>query len=177
MDLTGTTMTSTQESGNEVALLTSAIGRAPTLRNILDFERMLTEQPNAIKNADDRTFHHFAPGMYSRELHIPAGQVLTGKMHRHAHMNFLMEGEITVWVNGGMRRLCAPYAFVSQPYTKRVGYAHTDVIWVTVHATNETDLAKIEAEVIVPQDEVERMALEFEAGYERVMIPLEGEKS
>lgn len=133
------------------AAVCEALGSgAPTRAQILDFERLLAEQPGA--TADLPVFHHFAPGVYSRELHIPAGTVLTGKTHAHAHMNFLMAGEITVWVDGRMRRLAAPYAFVSQPGTKRVGYAHTDTIWVTVHATEETDLARIEAEVIAPPE-------------------------
>lgn len=131
--------------------ITAAIGgSAPTRAQILDFERLLTEQPNAVTELP--TFHHFAPGVYSRELHIPAGMTLTGKTHRHAHMNFLMAGDITVWIDGGMRRIQAPMAFVSQPGTKRVGYAHTDVIWVTVHPTEETDLARIEAEMIAPPE-------------------------
>ena len=130
-----------------VEAVTGAIGSAaPTRAQILDFERLLAEQPGAVTELP--TFHHFAPGVYSRELHIPAGYVLTGKTHRHAHMNFLMAGDITVWIDGAMQRIQAPKAFVSQPGTKRIGYAHSDVIWVTVHPTQETDLAKIEAEVI-----------------------------
>lgn len=131
--------------------VTAAIGgSAPTRAQILDFERHLAELPNAVFELP--TFHHFAPGVYSRELHIPAGMTLTGKTHRHAHMNFLMAGDITVWIDGAMKRIQAPKAFVSQPGTKRVGYAHTDVIWVTVHPTDETDLDKIEADVIAPPD-------------------------
>ena len=38
----------------------------------------------------------------------------------------------------------------SLPGTKRAVYAHPDVVWTTIHLTNETDLDKIEAEVIAP---------------------------
>ena len=47
-----------------------------------------------------------------------------------------------------MKRIIAPYTFVSRPGTKRVGLAHADTVWVTIHATEETDLEKIEEEVI-----------------------------
>lgn len=131
--------------------VTAAIGgSAPTRAQILDFERHLAELPNAVFELP--TFHHFAPGLYAREVKIPAGFVLTGKTHRFAQLNVLAAGEITVWIDGGMRRIAAPHTFVSQPGTKRVGYAHTDVTWITFHATQETDLDKIEAEVIAPPE-------------------------
>ena len=37
---------------------------------------------------------------------------------------------------------------VSEPGTKRAVVAETDAVWTTIHLTNETDLAKIESEVI-----------------------------
>jgi hypothetical protein len=37
---------------------------------------------------------------------------------------------------------------VSEPGTKRAVYAETDVVWTTIHPTEETDLEKIEEEVI-----------------------------
>lgn len=92
--------------------------------------------------------HIFAPGVYAREMTIPAGTILTGKIHATEHINILSQGDISVLTEEGMKRLQAPFSFVSKPGTKRVGYAHTDVVWTTIHVTNETDLDKIEAEVI-----------------------------
>ena len=42
----------------------------------------------------------------------------------------------------------APYHGITYPGTKRVIYTHTDCLFVTVHVTNETDLEKIEEEMI-----------------------------
>lgn len=95
--------------------------------------------------------HYFADGLYGREITIPAGTVLTGKMHKQAHLNFLMRGEITVWTDQGMKRLIGPCVVVSQPGCKRAGYAHTDTVWITVHASHETDLLALEAELIEPE--------------------------
>jgi hypothetical protein len=92
--------------------------------------------------------HHFAAGLYARELRIPAGTLLTGKVHKTEHLNILSAGTITVWTEEGMRTLSAPFTLVSQPGTKRVGYAHSDCVWTTVHATDETDLERLEAELV-----------------------------
>lgn len=122
--------------------------RKPSLETIQSFERQL----RALPQIDIETTHHFADGLYGREILIPAGTVLTGKIHRGEHLNFLMKGDITVWTDDGMKRLKAPAIIKSSPGTKRVGYAHEDTIWVTVHASRETDLEKLEAELIVPED-------------------------
>jgi hypothetical protein len=33
------------------------------------------------------TRHHFAPGQYAREIELPNGKVVVGKIHKHAHVN------------------------------------------------------------------------------------------
>lgn len=129
-------------------LTTIDLPNKPTLEQIQRFERVLAEAPQA----EHFTGHYFADGVYGRALLIQAGTALTGKMHRQRHLNFLMQGTIRVWTEEGMKTLEAPQIIVSEPGTKRVGYAITDVIWVTVHATDKTDLDEIEAEVIIPED-------------------------
>lgn len=105
--------------------------------------------------------HHFAKGVYARELHIPKGAVIVGKIHRHAHLNFLMKGEISVLTEHGVRRLTAPAVITSASGIKRAGFAHEDTVWVTVHATEETDLETIEAQMICKTfEEFERLVHE-----------------
>lgn len=99
--------------------------------------------------------HYFAHGIYGRDLFIPAGAVLTGKLHRHSTLNLLIQGEIIVTTPQGMKRLSAPAVFVSPPMTKKAGFAVTDVRWVNVHATRMTDLAAIEQKFIVPEAPME----------------------
>lgn len=94
--------------------------------------------------------HHFASGLYAREITIRAGTLLTGKIHRTEHLNIVSQGRIIVWTEDGMKEVSAPFTMVSRPGTKRVGYALEDTVWITIHATTETDLAKLEAELIAP---------------------------
>lgn len=100
----------------------------------------------------EEVLHHFAAGIYMRELRIPKGAILTGKIHRHAHMNFLIQGDISVLTEHGVVRLTAPATIMSQPGIKRAGYAHEDTIWITVHENpdDEHDLEKLEARYIAP---------------------------
>lgn len=102
--------------------------------------------------------HHFAPGLYAREILIPAGTVIIGKIHRHAHVNTISAGRVLVATEFGTEEFKAPHTFVSKPGTKRAVVALEDAIWTTYHPTEETDLAKIEEHVIAPTYE----ALELE---------------
>ena len=94
--------------------------------------------------------HVFAPGVYGRQIFIPAGTLVVGKIHRHAHLNFLIQGTVSVATEEGPVQYHAPLMMVSKAGTKRVVYTHEDTIWATVHLTEQTDLEKIEEEIIVP---------------------------
>jgi uncharacterized protein (UPF0548 family) len=96
--------------------------------------------------------HHFAEGVYGRELFIPKDTILTGKIHKHSQLNVLMSGDISVLTEDGIKRVKPPFSIVSPPGTKRIAYAHEDSVWLTVHGTHEKDLEKIESHFIAQND-------------------------
>lgn len=96
--------------------------------------------------------HYFSQGVYAREITIPAGAMLTGKIHKFQQLNILSSGEISVMTDEGMKTVKAPFTIVSPPGTKRIAYAHTECVWTTIHGTNETDLDKIEEHYIAQTD-------------------------
>jgi hypothetical protein len=98
--------------------------------------------------------HYFSPGVYARELLIPANTILTGKIHKYPHLCIMSAGDMSVLLDDGIKRVQAPFTTISPAGTKRIAYAHADTIWTTIHATDETDLDKIEA-LFVAQDEAE----------------------
>lgn len=91
--------------------------------------------------------HGFAEGVYVREMTIPVGTVIVGKIHRREHFSFLMRGDISVLTEEGLERMQAPRIMRNPPGTKRIGYAHSDVQWVNVHPAETTDLDEIEHQV------------------------------
>lgn len=128
----------------------------PAIANVYNKETVRSEilayqdKLASLPQIDCALQHHFAPGSYAREILLPADSYVIGKIHRHAHINVISQGECYVLTEEGIKHLMAPLTFISLPETKRVVYAVTDVVWTTVHATNETDLAKIEDYVISP---------------------------
>jgi hypothetical protein len=99
--------------------------------------------------------HHFAEGVYGRELFIPADTIVIGKRHRHSTLNIVLSGSISIYMGPGVptKRIDAPAMFVSPPGSKKLGYTHSDTVFVNVHPASGTDLGQIENEVIIPEDE------------------------
>lgn len=92
--------------------------------------------------------HRFAPGAYAREMFVPKGSVVIGKIHKHAHLNFVMKGKALILTEDGPMMIEAPFTLVSKAGTKRLAVAIEDLVWTTVHVTEETDLERIEEQVI-----------------------------
>jgi hypothetical protein len=88
--------------------------------------------------------HRQTPRLYSREIHIPAGTLLTSAVHKTEHQFVISQGRIAVMSeNEGKVIYEAPHTGVTLPGTRRVLHAETDTIWITFHATEETDIATI----------------------------------
>lgn len=122
------------------------------INSIRRAETAMLESPNAV-TLEDQTFHHFAHEVYGRELRIPAGVAVIGKMHKHSTLNILAGGKLAVTTPDGPKVLEAPAIFVSPAGCKKLGIAITDCVFVTAHATSETDPEKIVEEMTVPRDE------------------------
>jgi len=83
---------------------------------------------------------HHAPGFYGRSVTIPAGTVLVGLAHKTAHLNVCV-GDISVRTERGIERLQGIHLVPSEAGTRRVGFAHSDTVWICIHdnPTGETD--------------------------------------
>jgi hypothetical protein len=101
--------------------------------------------------ADCEVVHHFADGLYARELQIPAGVALVGALHRTNHVFTVSQGECYAVTHEGKEHIVAPHTGQTHPGMKRVIYAVTDTVWTTYHPTNETDVDKIAQEILEPE--------------------------
>ncbi len=141
---------------SELATIHGAIERmshGASRAQILDFQALMQAEFTDPWEQDFPVTHTFAPGLYARQMTIPKGGIIIGKIHRHAHVNTISKGRVWVVTEFGKDEIVGPVTFVSQPGTKRVVVAQEETIWTTYHPTEETDLAKIEEQVIAPSYE------------------------
>jgi quercetin dioxygenase-like cupin family protein len=126
--------------------MSNALEARNKIHRLEDFLLSMPEDEKV--DIDAMTFHHFAPGVYAREMKIPKGVVVTGKIHKTTHLSIVSQGKISIATEEGNKIIEAPAIFVTKPGTKRAAYALEDTTFITIHVTEETDLDKIEQLVI-----------------------------
>ena len=131
----------------------SALERLPIRDKVFFVETVIKEHPLALSAADFPVFHHFSPGRYRRELRVPKGIIIIGKIHKYACRNSLEEGDMSVLVGDKILRITAPYMSDSPAGTKRIAYTHEDSIWITTHKTTETDIEKLERDLTAESEQ------------------------
>lgn len=131
---------------NEVALLMQ--GRM-TPEKFERLELALAKLP-PMPPANQLTRHYWAPGVYVRELFIPAGVCLTGKIHLHENISMVL-GDITVATSEGMKRVTGYQVVTAPAGVKRAAITHADTWWTNIHPNpdNERDLVKLAARYVV----------------------------
>lgn len=92
--------------------------------------------------------HSFGDGMYVRQIVMPAGQLIVSKIHKQNHPYFILTGDVSILTEDGVVRIDKPYYGMTKAGTKRILYTHKETTWITVQHTHETDLTKIEDEVM-----------------------------
>lgn len=101
------------------------------------------------------TTHKFTDGMYIREIIMPAGSLITSKIHKTEHPYTISLGRVAVSIDGNdWQEIEAPYTGITQPGTRRVLYILEDCVWTTYHRIDEmkssfNDLTESEIEGIV----------------------------
>ncbi|WGT64799.1 hypothetical protein [Variovorax paradoxus] len=101
--------------------------------------------------------HHFGGGVYAKEAHVAAGQILVQHMHEHAHLSILAAGTVEVLVDG-MRSVVAGPACLTIEAGKHHGIrALTDAVWFCIHATACTDPSQVDEVLIAPDSRMPAM--------------------
>lgn len=126
-------------------------------KRLLDFE----QQPCPV-------FHHFSPGVYVREVNLPAGILAIGHYQKREHLNIFLKGRVTMLNDdGSVSELKAPMIFTGKP-GRKMGYVHEDIVWLNVYPTEETDIKKLE-ETYIDKSEISLEHIEKNKGLPRLI--------
>lgn len=99
------------------------------------------------------TNHYFGPGIYMREVIMPAGAVVVGHKHTGESMNDFVRGKMLIFEDDGQtREISAPMVFTNQA-GRKAAYIIEEVVWRNIYATTETDLEKLEQMYIEKSDQ------------------------
>jgi len=126
------------------------VGTEPVTRSqLLEFQGMVSKMPNQI-DPEAITTHHFAPGVYGRQMDLPKGSLIVGKLHKHSFLNILTKGVVGISSEFGREIVSAPSTWVSEAGIKRTMFAIEDVQMIGIHPneSDTRDMEKIERFVI-----------------------------
>lgn len=101
--------------------------------------------------------HHFAPGIYVREIWMPAGAIILGHEHLTDHLNVVVSGKCMVRAEGAVRIISAgpsPVTFRSGASVRKALFILEDTTWMTVHENlnNQRDIPALENRLIRKSD-------------------------
>jgi len=122
-----------------------------TVNNNINSITSLVSHMKQLPQLEAPVKHHFSKGVYAREMHMPKGMLLVGKIHKTRHLNIISQGKCIVVTATRRLEVEAPYTFESYEGEQKVGYMLSDVVWTSIHLTESTDLAVIEKECIAEE--------------------------
>lgn len=117
-----------------------ALAKRATLRAKVE---RLEEEMQALPQVDCPVRHFFAPGLFAREITIPAGATLVGAVHRTENLAVLSKGRLLLATEAGPVEIAAPHILTVKPGDKNSATALEESVWTNFHSnpTNETDIA------------------------------------
>jgi hypothetical protein len=108
--------------------------------NLNELESLMLKE----KQVDCPVIHRFSPGIYIREVFIPADTFAIGHKQKTEHLNVFLTGKVTMLnEDGSTTELIAPMIFTGQP-GRKCGYISEDTVWLNIYNTEEKDVQKLE---------------------------------
>jgi quercetin dioxygenase-like cupin family protein len=96
------------------------------------------------------TVHHFSDGLYAKEMHISKGYAAISHKHTYSHLSILSSGKVIVKTDDFENEFIAPACIEIKAGVNHMIVALEDATWFCVHATDETDVSKVD-EVLIQE--------------------------
>jgi hypothetical protein len=146
----------------QITKLNNSIEAVKSRENIMAVQHKIEELVSSGKyksGVEDRKLTHYFTEidndynccLYGREMFMPKGTLVVGKIHKRQGLNFLMQGKVYVATEFGKQWYTAPCIIKGEANVKRVVFAVEDSIFVNVHLTGytgEENLDKVEEDIV-----------------------------
>lgn len=101
---------------------------------------------------DPGIVHNFSDGLYAKQMTIPKGYVAGQHAHTFSHLSILAKGKVIVKTDTTEQIYEAPACIEIRKNVNHMITALDDSVWFCVHATDETDVDRID-EVLIQKGE------------------------
>lgn len=127
------------------------LGFQTTLKNMIDNGEMRSVEDQCTLRHLFASTDHSNLHLYGRQIFLPKGSWIVGKLHKHPCLNFVMKGRVICVTEHERKEIVGPCSFVGEPGVKRALWILEDTVWATVNLTKysgEENLDLIENELI-----------------------------
>lgn len=98
------------------------------------------------------TVHHFSSGLYAKQMHLPKDYFAVSHAHNYDHLSILAKGKVIVKTdNDNGVEYTAPVCIEIKKGLHHSITALEDAVWFCIHATDETDVDKVD-EVLIKKE-------------------------
>lgn len=124
--------------------------------------------------------HFFSDGIYVRQITMPGGAFVKGKVHKTKHLNVVIRGKVLMLDSDGTINVIHatkhPVTFESEAGVSKLLYIHEETVWQTIHTNeeNEEDVTLLEDQLVESYDELDEALMLEEMETFRKLI--EGEE-
>lgn len=115
------------------------------LATLADLPKLLATLYTGKQMYEPKVVHHFSDGVCVREMHVTAGTLVVGAIHKTNHITMLIKGSMQLRIGDESRLIEAPYTFEALAGTRKLGLAYTDCVVSNIMPTTLTNIEDIEA--------------------------------
>lgn len=91
------------------------------------------------------THHHFSEGVYAKQMFLPKDAIACTHKHNYDHLSILAQGKVIVLFDDDkFETYTAPACITIKKDMNHAIRALEDSVWFCVHATEETDVNKVD---------------------------------
>lgn len=95
------------------------------------------------------------PGIYIRELTMPANSLVFSKVHITEHPYVITRGVVSVYDGKTVNTFTAPHKGITKSGTKRLLYVHEETTWVTFHPAPSDKIEEMDKNGVITCDTFE----------------------
>jgi quercetin dioxygenase-like cupin family protein len=88
---------------------------------------------------EDISTNYVGAGVGVKQVLLPAGYQIVQHQHKYAHLSILQYGRITIMTDDFTREMEGPDSIVIAAHKNHMVIAHTDAMWLCVHATEDIE--------------------------------------
>lgn len=113
-------------------------------RNLFErFENHLLSLPQ-IQESGYQLKEYVSGGLYCRQITIPKGACITGRIYKFDHVEILLSGDISILAaDGGEKRHSGLKVIEAQSGKRQAGFAHEETVWLTINPVPDIPLDKM----------------------------------